>query len=86
MKKVTDFIALKRRVEMAKASADKAAGALSLLKKDLQKKWGCKTIGEAKKKKEGMQTQLDKLQKEFDELMATFEKEWGGKLDELNSN
>lgn len=71
------YNALQSRVEDLQRDADKAAGVLEQLKKELQEEFGCSTLKRAKRLLAEYEDQEQEMEREFAEALATFEAEFG---------
>lgn len=75
------FLRLKRQADRARSEADKASGALAALKAQLEEKFGCKTLKEARKLLEEMQHEGKDLEKEFKAKLKEFQRDYQDMLD-----
>ncbi len=71
---------LKRRVDTAKQTRDRATGQLDGVMDRLKKEFGCDTIDAAEKKANQLEREAVVAERAFDEAAAKFEKEWGDHL------
>ncbi len=76
MSKVNKYLELKKKTEEAQQKADKAAGALSQVMKQLKTEFDCSTLQEAEKQLKQLQKQEKKLTQEFDQAIETYEEKW----------
>ncbi len=74
------YLDLKRRVEQAQQKADKAEGALEQVMEQLEEKFDCTTLKEAKRKLVLLEKQKQKAETEFDEEMDRIEGKWDDEL------
>ncbi len=67
---------LKKEVENAKAEAERARGAYTQIKAQLEAEFGCKTIKEAKLKLAKLQDKVQSEEKELEKMIEAYEKKW----------
>lgn len=75
-----EFEDLQNKVEEAKRAADKAEARLDMLKKELQKEFGCKTIKQAKKLLERLRKTEQEQEEAFSQSLRDFEERYGNLL------
>lgn len=75
-----EFEDLQNKVEEAKRAADKAEARLDMLKKELQKEFGCKTIKQAKKLLEKLRKTEQEQEEAFSQSLRDFEERYGNLL------
>jgi len=73
---------LERVVKAQQRKADKAAGVLEQLKKELLAEFGCRSLAEAKAMLDKLERQEKKAEAAFSVALAEFEKEYGHLLGE----
>lgn len=76
----TSFDQLKSRLEQAQSKADKAEGRYEQLMEELQQKYGCKTLKEAKKLLSRLQKEESAAEEALQDSIAKFEEEFGDYL------
>jgi hypothetical protein len=81
-----DWEEIQRRVATARSRADRAAGALAQLKKQLRREFGCKTIDEAKAKYKEMLAEEHEATTRWNRNLNTFKKKWAAQLEGDNEN
>jgi predicted transcriptional regulator len=81
MSKVNKYLELKKKSEAAQKKADEAKGAYDQVMKRLKEDFGCTTLAEAKKKLKSLQNKEQKLTKEFDAAVDTYEEKWENESD-----
>lgn len=74
------YILLQQKLKTFQREADRAAGELQQLKKQLKEEFGCDSVKEAKEKLTSLQIQEDKLTKQFESDLARFEEQYGERL------
>lgn len=72
---------LRREVEVAKAEAERAQGALDQLLRRLEEEFGCKSLGEAKALLKDLQTERDRAASVLEDEMKRYETQWSGAND-----
>lgn len=75
-----EFEDLQNKVEEAKRAADKAEARLDMLKKELQKEFGCKTTKQAKKLLEKLRKTEQEQEEAFSQSLQDFEERYGNLL------
>lgn len=75
------YLQIKKKVESLRREHDQADGALSQLKIQLQDKFSCQSIKEARKLLEGKKSNLEGLERKSKVLINEFESKYGGKLE-----
>lgn len=73
---------LKAAVDLARRDADRAEGVRAMLLATLEREHGCRSVEEGREKLRGLRGELAAKEAEFASCLATFEAEFGGKLDE----
>jgi predicted transcriptional regulator len=81
MSNVNKYLELKKKSEAAQTKADEAKGAYDQVMKQLKEDFDCTTLAEAKKKLKNLQAKEQKLTKEFDEAVETYEEKWDNESD-----
>ncbi len=76
MSELNKYMSLKKKVEEAHQSADKAEGALGQIMNQLEDSFQCSTLKAAKLKLISLQKQEKKITKEFKEAVEDFEEKW----------
>lgn len=71
------YEALRKRKREAEQEKAKAEGRLEQLMERLQTEFGCKTVKQAKAMLASLESEEAKLEAEFNEALAEFEKEFG---------
>lgn len=66
----------KREIDDAKNSLAELKGEEKALLSQLEKDWGCKTLGEVKKKASKMEEEVDELKESIEELSDKLEEEY----------
>lgn len=82
MNQLESYLSLKKQVENLRREHDQADGALDQLRGQLQDKFQCKTIKEARKLLESKRVNLEVLERKSKGLMEEFESKHGGKLND----
>ena len=76
-----DYEDIKRCVEAARQRADRAAGALALLKKQLKAGYGCETIKDARALYNKMLAEEHTASETWNRSFAAFKKKWAKELE-----
>jgi len=74
---------LKKQVETLRSEAERAAGRLDQLMKQLGDEFGCKTLDEATAKLRALEVERTKAEQVFDKKYKLFQAEWGEQLKEV---
>lgn len=75
-----DYTKLKRRVDTARQTRDRATGQLDGVMERLKKEFGCDTIEEAERAANKLEKEAVIAERAFTEAAAAFEKEYGDRL------
>lgn len=73
-----EFKDLKEEVQEARATADRAKGAMETLVKTLKDEFECDSPKEAKALLEKLEREMEKAQKAFDEAREDYQEKWHG--------
>lgn len=71
------FETIKGRIEQLQREQTKAEGVLDQLMSEMETKYGCKTIRHAEKLLLKMTEEADDADKQYQEALSKFEKDWG---------
>jgi hypothetical protein len=80
MSDVQSLIDLKKKIDVARAKSERAAGVLDQLLSVLKREWGCLTIVEAQEKLDELTKKSDRLCTMFEKKRKEFEEKWGDEL------
>jgi hypothetical protein len=79
MNDLEEYLEIKRKAEQAQRDVDRAKAKMEMEMESLDKKCGCTTIEEAKKKLEKMKKTRSEIRKEFLTEKERFEDKWSAK-------
>jgi hypothetical protein len=82
---VSDLAKLKKQAEKAKQDADKEAGKLEHITKELKETYGCDTIEEAEDIEASLAKKEKKANRKYTESLEAFRKKWET-FEELNED
>ena len=77
---LSKFEELKRTVDEAQQKADRAAGALEQITKQLKNDFDCKSIEETKNKLKQLEKQKEETEQDFEKELKDFKIKWKGRL------
>lgn len=81
---IDQYRQLKRKVDEARSTYERANGALSQLMEKLKEDFNCESIDEANELLQKKIKMRDSAEKEFQQALDQFNTKWADKLEQLN--